>query len=491
MMTEDTPDDERDKPYSSLDQHRREGKELIPPLKDVPRLSLVSWRNKRLPDMLWAALIRTHMPREQALAHFRQIAMVFDDVAEAIEPTCTLTGLTHLPDEISQKVREKILSDPHVENLLRSMLLLDSLPGREAWRELIAGEPSNADWQQLKTAIAHTLDHQSIPSTDCRWVRVVCWLRAGRLRFQRDQTPIFEQLLFYPRFSPKLARPVVRSLEGAISGMDDYRNHMEEWSERFWREVWEKTDCGPGLPCSASVPGEWGTSLQVVKEVRKALQAHYMSTVPSTEANPIHEATFGLAAYSLAVLTELLQAENASRILGRMGLRAILESLITLHYMEKSNDPKIWETYRRYGTGQAKLAYIKLDDYGLEPPEFISQEALEVLANEDQWLEFSEVDLGHWDNTNLRSMAIDTGLKDEYDRIYDWTSAFSHGNWAAVRNSTYDICSNPLHRLHRILREETSPFDDVVEDACSLTERMLERVGKRYPGFDESLYSSA
>jgi len=107
------------------------------------------------------------------------------------------------------------------------------------------------------------------------------------------------------------------------------------------------------------------------------------------------------------------------------------------------------------------------------------------LANEDRWLEFVSIDLGHWAATDLRKLSEDSGVKPDYDRLYPWTSAFTHGNWAAVRNSCFDLCINPLHRLHRRLRSDTADLGDVVADACELVDKILDTVDSLYPGFTQ------
>ena len=69
------------------------------------------------------------------------------------------------------------------------------------------------------------------------------------------------------------------------------------------------------------------------------------------------------------------------------------------------------------------------------------------------------MDFGHWKGSNLRQMSIDAEVKDEYDSYYDWASGYAHGHWAAARNTVFDICANPLHRLHRVPLYSTRIID--------------------------------
>src|SRR5713101_9125959 len=63
-----------DRAYSTLEQHTKQGGTLVPPMMTVPNVTPVSWQNERLPEVLWAAIVVSHLPRELALALFRKVA---------------------------------------------------------------------------------------------------------------------------------------------------------------------------------------------------------------------------------------------------------------------------------------------------------------------------------------------------------------------------------------------------------------------------------
>ncbi|MCD6587259.1 MAG: hypothetical protein J7K88_01770, partial [Candidatus Fermentibacteraceae bacterium] len=58
-----------------ISKHTRIGKLLNPPFVNEMgvKLNLSSWMNQRMPEMLWAALILSHVDREYAFAQFRRI----------------------------------------------------------------------------------------------------------------------------------------------------------------------------------------------------------------------------------------------------------------------------------------------------------------------------------------------------------------------------------------------------------------------------------
>jgi hypothetical protein len=181
----------------------------------------------------------------------------------------------------------------------------------------------------------------------------------------------------------------------------------------------------------------------------------------------------------LGIVSELLGIGVSQGILGRLGLRAILEAYVTLAYLSTKDDQSLWAAYRAYGQGQAKLAMLKVEDL-IDTPSFVTAELLEQLASEDKGPEFLSINLGHWANADLRKLSDAAGVKQAYDRIYPWTSAFVHSNWAGVRAASTVTCGNPLHRLHAVIQPAGNALDDAMGDACDIADTMLSIVEKLY-----------
>ena len=217
-------------------------------------------------------------------------------------------------------------------------------------------------------------------------------------------------------------------------------------------------------------------------EVWDFLVKHTHNTQTTSGVDAQHDTVFGMGFYCLRLLQELLPIGSCNSISARTILRTIAECYITLAYLVKKNDVELWQSYRIYGAGQAKLAFLKLDE-STDEPSYVNVQTLEQLANEDMWQEYLNIDLGHWDNTDLRKMSIEAGVKDVYDQFYGWTSTFAHGHWGAIRDTVFDTCGNPLHRFHRIPLQSVRPLPDVIPDACELIDKILELVSQLYPDF--------
>lgn len=262
-----------------------------------------------------------------------------------------------------------------------------------------------------------------------------------------------------------------------MEGMADQMNHagdvtVSEWSPRFWQHAWTLTKDDHRRFSHKAPSLMTVTSLQAIRDLREALRVHAENTMMTSAVDARHGVSFGVAAYGLDVLIELLGLGNSTGILGRMGLRCLTEILINFTTLATRDEDDRWRRFRDYGYGQAKLAYLKMLEVQ-ELPSFVTVEILEQLSNEGVWHEFREMHVGNWDDSDLRKMSDAMGIKEDvYDKYYDWSSAFVHGNWAAVRDAEYDLCLNPLHRLHRVVAASRTSLLDVSGDAIEMVNRV-------------------
>lgn len=470
---------------SSLADHHRNGGQLRPPFARLPRVALASWPNERLPEMVWAALLVSELEREHALAIFRHVAAggeAFRDRQGNFD--ITHSGLEALPNEHPTRMIGRICDDPLARRALVPLLLLDELPAKDLWREALGTSESTPDWRPLMGAVAKTLFHQSEEATDCRWLRVLFPMATGKQFFLRGLEETARGILGYPHYG-NLAK-VRASIRAMETAMDRLAQPSSEWPARFWRQCFRDTPCFEPSEEQPSTMPSVGTSRERVREVRTNVIDHFFDSLEATAVDPRHDTTFGIALFALGTLDELLGIGAAASIWGRFALRCLLECFITLAYLAKRDDPELWKSHRVYGSGQAKLALLKLEEDSIRP-EYVSIDTLQELANEDLWQEYLNINLGHWDKTNLRKMAEDAKVKEVYDRYYPWTSSYVHGHWASIRDACFQTCLNPLHRMHRVPRRETPMLHDVIPDACSLTDKILDLLHALYPEFHDRL----
>jgi hypothetical protein len=485
---------------STIDQHKRVGSKLVPPLVQIPKMATSSWADHHMPEMLWAVLLAGVLERRQYLNLLRKVAVRCrswfareNDESVQKQVPDPETGLdfsivvdqTKLAEVADDEFHDFIsipLADPLGYATLRPILLIDDLPGIARWKREIGVEPTGEDWNTLALAIAKVLDHQSEASTDIRWFKVIIAIISGRMRFPASFAERLEEFRLFPdKGDMRSVRPSIRSMEMTLR-----RSHPAEWIGKFWAQALRGTRCIDPSEGQGYTFVDTGIDPKTLYAARDSVIERFRRNIRAERVDARLDSAFGLVLYALSVLEEIGMHRIHTRIVGVVSLRSLAEVCITFRYLAHTDSPAMWQSYRVYGAGQAKLAFLKTQQAHGDLPNFLDESTLHSIANEDTWQEFVEMDMGHWASSNLRKLATDCGAKDIYDKYYDWPSGFIHGNWAAVRDTNFVSCHNPLHRLHRIPRVAHRSLGSVEPDAIGLTNEMIAVLEGLFPG-DEKI----
>ena len=462
-----------------IEGHRRIGPELVPPLVDRmgDQLTPVSWMNDRLPEMLWAVLIVGGRGHDEAITEFRRI-LLFVANHEQREDLHDLThsGIAALDPHLRAELIRCITGLPNMATELSCLTLFEHLPGAQDWLRYLPDFDGNVNL--LVESVGKTLWHQSQEATDCRWVRIMAKCIAGKRGLPRN---LAEEFFNYPDVHMEKTAPMIRALEG-IALPDEISD--SDWPAMFWEEAWANTSCATTDGIYDPPTVVQNITRQRVNDLKERLIEHWNRTHSTTAIDPKHDGIFGMAFYCLRILDEMMGINIWSSVLGRLGLRTILEVRINAQYLIDEDDADLWKKWRQYGAGQAKLSALKFEP-SAETPGYIDLPTMELIANEDIWEELLTVNLANWTKLDLRRISERTGLKTTYDAHYSWTSGYAHGMWGPIRESCFQTCHNPLHRLHRIPKQELLP--DVIEDAAGLVNEMLYLVDVAYPSFKPRL----
>ena len=462
---------------------------------------MCSWYHDCIPNILWACILTSFLEREDYLFIFRAIIGNAREKLECRKSSyLTHNFLSTLSEQDFDLLMRPVLSNPVAADWLRALRLVDCLPDRPLWDRHLDEPDTERDWNILIHAVADTFDHQSERSTDIRWLKLM-FMAICREQIVFPAEPggsMVDELLQFPKMGDMRAvRPTIRALEISFRGIElgdeEFKRRGDHpdpplpqfHGTQFWKEMFEKTACIPPDEPKSPKP----VKKELVDEAFRVLQAldqHFFATIQSTATEPRHDGAFGLAIYAVTLLFNSSYGYVHGRPEGRIILRTLAEVCIVMHYLSSKDDTKLWEKYRRYGAGQVKLAFLKnLRD--VETPDYLDMKTMEALANEDMWMEYEDIDLGHWATSDLRRIAQEVGRKDVYDKYYDWTSGFSHSHWAAVRDSVFVNCLNPLHRFHRIPAFPKQTMPSTLIDACKLSNLVLDDLNHLYPGFKNRL----
>lgn len=479
---------------STIDQHLRVRNKFIPPMAQLPKMKTSSWIDHHMPEMLWAVLLTGTLKRTEYLDCFRQLAALCrnwflknkeentskeksDDIGVNFTVIADLTKLAEISDEDFHKFLSIPLSFPLGLNALRPLLLIDSIPGVDRWRRELAATPIDDDWATLAHSVAGVLDHQSEASTDIRWFKVIVPIISGRMFYPPSEANHMEELRLFPDMGDmRIVRPKIRSAEMMMR-----RTPPTSWINDFWAQTMRETRCIDPSEGEDYVFVDTRIDALSLYAARDGVIKRFNNNINAERVDARLDSAFGLVLFALSVLEEIGMHRINTRILGVFSLRSLAEVCITLHYLEHIDTPAMWQSFRVYGAGQAKLAFLKAQQTHGDLPEFIDESTLHAIANEDSWQEFLDIDVGHWANSNIRKLATDCNAKDIYDKYYDWSSGFIHGNWAALRDTNFVTCHNALHRLHRIPRVLHRNLNSVEYDAIILVNDMIKILERLYP----------
>lgn len=470
----------KDHNLTMLDGHKREGKKLTPPLMTLANQTFSSWLDDALPEVLWATILASHLDRDDYLGLFRSVlGAAGDEIENYKDSFISHAAMSVLSSGQFATLVSPLLKRDDVKELLSALLLFEKLPDRHHWGDHLAPPDPDRYWPVVGKAVFDCFDHQSEKATDCRWLKVVYVAVMGKISVSPK---MYDQYINFPNLGDmRSVRPSVRALEMTLRQPDLFPNLPDGWNRNFWNECWTKTKCAFAGPIAPEINEDRLDSKSFAKVYQQVVE-HCHLTLSGSGVDPRHDGAFGLALYGLYLAMEISDEAKAFRGEARLILRALVEVLLTLKFLSHKDDPTIWTQYRTYGAGQSKLSFLKHISAD-SVPDYVRIEELAMHANADMWMEFQQIDLGAWSNKNIRKMAEEAGVKDVYDRYYDWPSGFVHANWSAVRDTVFEICGNPLHRFHRVASGPRLDMNDTVVDAGKLVNQILDELNKLYPSF--------
>ncbi|MCK4250419.1 hypothetical protein KAX97_03175 [candidate division WOR-3 bacterium] len=155
-------------------------------------------------------------------------------------------------------------------------------------------------------------------------------------------------------------------------------------------------------------------------------------------------------------------------------LRTMVDNYIMFAWIFK--DPvERSRQYILYGLGQEKLQIEHLKT--LAKDEFTEQ----IIKVKESWLDsqrygfLTAVTVGSWAGVDTRTMAEQSGCRDEYNFAYTPFSAATHNMWHHVCQYNLIHCTNPLHRYHRVpyVPKQFASDIDFLYRAVKYVEKML------------------
>lgn len=473
-----------------LADHVRNGRVYQPPLAATGVLQIGDWARDDLPDFLWPVLL-LELEGNQATRRF--IAWQRDvqqDVVDLAEPRFVaecldgrLTSLERLVDRVptaQQAVQSRALEHGLLpDQVARALASYFRRPAEWLTSEDVQ-PPGQDEIDLLASAVFSVLkDSHREALIKCMFI----WSAVQAGTFSTSQRTI-DLLVPYPTdlSTRDAADSTIRAMWGAHRGLfthedPNYFQTAIQWARMFWgtnsittrclrkRETEKSNVTQPNADLSEDTEREDYPSPTAFPEGTKRYRgfvldvlssyAEAIETAPSELHQPERqEVNAGLVFRAGRELTVALGypdvwcEEHGSHI-----TRALAETRIILQWMT-TQDLSIYERYKDYGAGKAKL-YTRILD---EVPEDARTSAfvdgvreLRKLSYNDETIDYRAVDTrDSFSGKSLRSMAEEAGLLDLYRHVYQMASGTTHGEWWSIENNAMERCLNVLHRGHLI-----------------------------------------
>lgn len=460
--------------HSKLSDHKfKKGKFITPWNEVISQLGQEnSWYHGRFPEYLWLAMIIEHYGRTEGLIKCRSIIKkLVEKVPDLLTPR--FSKILHLDSDKQNEIYNYILSiiDVRVLTPLTAIFTYSSYPVFSA--KFHTGMPIEERIDLINSIMKKASDHQSDLSTDVRFIVIYFNLLSGRLYIPSET---LNMLLEYPTLPHKnekmrIIRPMIRSVE---IGQVEFDPYDSDYLDVFWERVSRMSDCELFyIELTENTPD----TDEYMNNVKTVLR-YYTDLLVS--ANPLDDkmlVLLGIATYSYKRLLELVKHELFHTISGRSIVRVLIEDYIMMKYLlqNESTHDNIWAEYQYYGIGQYKLIVERYLQSGKTlPNSHVHYDYMDMLVNEYKNKEFIDMDTTYFNKQNIRGKAISVGEKDLFDFYYDYDSAFEHGLWGAIRESSLIKCNSPSHQYHCIPDiEDNQKMKSVWNDCVEIMNKTL------------------
>jgi hypothetical protein len=437
-----------------------------------------SWHREMLPDFLWlAAMLGRRSAWRAAYEPLDVLDEFVPDGRRILDGR--LSSFALVPEDQRAAAREAL--QRRAPNGLPSDLghmfaLYPTCPARWLYEDWLEGhEPDTQRGLEVaRSLVAEHTDKFGVRETRLRMAAI-----SRHVTHRRIRHPGGELMDMVPKYPGRLTESdqrtvesMIRAMWGALFGMEvDEDPSVLDWPREFWTRNRELAPCqvrdeyDRRVPMDATEDGPVDPEpLMHVAEIAKVLEEldglggelreAQRAAVPGPDDDEGVSVLLGLASRLYRLTHDLLERPSAwAPATAPLHIRAILDTRILSAWLVHRNDREMFAAYRAHGIGRLKLLREHiLADLGDD----LDDEARALVDDLDRRvnLEIDElwqsVNLGSFTNKTMRDMAIEVGLKRDYDLVYAPYSSVNHAEWPSVRENDTLMCREPLHGGHRL-----------------------------------------
>lgn len=436
---------------SNLSQHKFIKGKFVTPLNNSLIMELGkenSWFYGRLPEYIWLALILEYYGREEGLL---KCCSVLQILRKAIPDSFTpkLSSVINSDCMLQQTLFDDFKKQIDIGTLSALTVIFTYSRYPIFSTAFLIPLPPEKRIKKINDVISKASDHQSNFSTDIRFLILYFQILSGRMHIPSESLKL---LLEYPTLSHKdekmrTIRPTIRAMEIVITNEIEPIN--EQYIFEFWDGVSRMSDCN--LFYVGINNNEAPDAKEYMLHVKERLQYYtelFQATCPIDNKMLV---LLGIATYSYKRICEVVEHDLFNTIAGRSVARVLVENYIMMKYLIKheSENEDIWTEYQYYGIGQYKLIVERYKESKKDLPDsHVMYDYMDVLVGEYKNKEFIDMDTSYFGKINIRIKAMDVGEEELFRLYYDYDSAFEHGLWGAIRESSLIKCTTPSHQYH-------------------------------------------
>lgn len=465
--------------YSKLSDHKFVKGKFIAPFNEVftPLPDNESWYFGRLPEYIWIGLILNQYGRKNGLKKIYSIIQKLNSIESNLNLP-RLSSILSMTEDKQETFYKYILTQIDKKTLCPLTVIFTYSEYPIFSKYFIDNEMDvEIRINKLQESMRKFYEHQSNDSTDIRFVVLYYNCMKGRLMLSKNQADLISKYPLLPHEDEqmRMIRPTIRSIEMILLNMEEKDNI---YLNNFWRKISIMTDC----ELYYIKYEDFKSELEIKLYMEQLYEVFNYLTELLCNTNPLDEkmqVLFGIATYSYKRILEVFEHNLFNSISGRSAVRVLIEDYIMMKYLVniEPQHENIWKDYKVYGIGQYKLISARFREQE-ENQELkyshVNYKYLESIVNEFWIEEMIDMDTKYFDKKGVREKANDVDEKTLFGLYYDYDSAYEHGLWGAIRESSLLKCNNPAHQYHCVPDiENNQNLNNVWPDCVKIMEKTL------------------
>ena len=499
----------KDRRHSGIDEHKRIGSSLIPPLAELPFQQL-EWDRDLLPEYLWIAALADRYSLETAHQPYADLLDQIDKQWPHEEPPL---GLISDFGEFPKNKRGAfvrwngdLIRAAFLEPIGRLLALYPHNPASWLVAPRFLGEGGPLDPEKelprLRKLVIDLYPGKDEHAGHLRFLTADRLAKHGRVRLPAN-LPVVPLLKKYPHGCSADERWLVQSVARSFANLAYQQaawHSGHAWPKQFWRKNYDLAACVPAqVRLKGTRPAEEGElePLSLALAKNSGIIREYVSRLAQKTRYDLYdperdEVLAGL--FSRAARLYVLLAEDPNlwaRDVGAILVRCLADTAINFGYLARKGKEEDFRRFKEYAEGQEKLLMLHLQDTYRGEKSLEGRDADDMADSMGPLVpELLTVELGHWLKRTTRALARSAGLEELYRIVYSPSSADIHGTWLSLKRSNLLPCSEPLHRLHLLPQIIDPPVFAIIFITAQRALQVCIQIGSEtlgYPPLHEAL----